>query len=543
MSNYPILNEQVSADGKLILQINIQNLDQVMCDVSVSADLASDTGSQTTYPSALFGMFVFRSLSSLPTFSPTAKPTQSPTKGLPDASALAAQAPLPISLSFTAVFALLAFYIVGMTKRHKRVQRPPLISTCVTCGFMGFSLVAELFLVIMMISFPKYWLLAGVIIIFRMLHPITFAYMAYRVFVTEAAMYEELLDMRYIFENSKIYGFVAFASILDVSNIYLLPWFDSEMTRKCSFPNAFFFTRCLSVKFVQSTATICCQSMFIIGINSGNLGQISVVSLVFLGFNILATVVLALLNMMDLFVKTSIVNNGVLKNAAEMPPKDDVETDLELLFGRRMDGEEIAAFRNALSALYKPGADQPLPQQQARYSLSAEATKSPLARDTLAEAAGRAASQARMTRGDSLRLSHGNLYERNEAVPSFDHPSQRTGQPRDRGAVLSLALATTQPQPYMAPAGVAVGGGGGRRDTIPALRASVVPVQQQQQQQHHHHHRFPSARLNPGATFDGATEQQHRPITLLHPPVPPTPPRLSLRKSGAGEQDFSFHSL
>ena len=88
--------------------------------------------------------------------------------------------------------------------------------------------------------------------------------------------------------------------------------------------------------------------MFIIGINSGNLGEISVLSLVFLGFNIFATVVLALLNMMDLFVKTAIVNNGVLKNASEMPPKDDVETDLEVLFGRRMDGEEIAAFRNAL---------------------------------------------------------------------------------------------------------------------------------------------------------------------------------------------------
>lgn len=139
-----------------------------------------------------------------------------------------------------------------------------------------------------------------------------------------------------------------------------------------------------------------------------------------------------------------------------------------------------------------------------------------------------------MTRGDSLRLSHGNLYEQNEALPSSDHPSQRQGHPRDRGAVLSLALATTQPQAHMAPAG----GGGGRRDTIPALRASVVPGQQQQ------HHRFPSARLNPGAPSDGPAEQQHRPTTLLNPPIPPLPPLPpTLRKSGAGEHDFSFHSF
>lgn len=528
MSNYPILPEQLAPDGALFVQMTVQGLDQVMCDANVPEDLAISARTRRTYPVSLLGMLVFRSKYSMPTFTPTAKPTQGPTKGLPNASALAAQAPLPVSLTLTAAFILLAFTLVQMTKRHKRVHQPPLISTCITSGFLGFALVSEIFLVIMMLSFPKYSLLASLIIGFRALHPVTFAFMARRVFVTEAAKYEQLLDLRYIFENSKVYGVVAATSILDVSALYLLPWFDSEMTRKCSYPNAFFFTRCLAVKFAQSSATICCQILFIVGINSGNLGQISLLSLIFLGFNIFCTICLALLNMVDLFVKTSIVNNGVLKTAAEMPPKDDVETDLELLFGRRMNGEEIAAFRNALTAIYSPGVNQP--------RSTPEVTKSPLVmRGSLAEAMPRA-SHGRPTHTDGPRLSHGHLYEPKEAVPYFENERGLQLGRKNNGAVLSLALATTQPQTY---------GNGSRRDSIPALRASVIPAQS-------HHHRFPPPRLNPGATHSGLIELQN--LSPMHamsnthigpqPPIPPTPPSSSLRRSrGISQTNVESMSL
>jgi hypothetical protein len=69
---------------------------------------------------------------------------------------------------------------------------------------------------------------------------------------------------------------------------------------------------------------------------------------VFLGINIITTLMLTVLNAFDLFVKTAVVRAGVLKTAAEMPELMDADSDLELVFGRRLTTEEVTILRRSV---------------------------------------------------------------------------------------------------------------------------------------------------------------------------------------------------
>ena len=169
-----------------------------------------------------------------PTFAPTFAAGQSPPL-LPESKTLdslnnqfnSKGGPFYIIAIFSIAFAVAAIKLSNLReKANKRIVHIKQKTAIINMTLIGSGLISEVFFLSILLAGSSYIYLASIIIAARSLHLISSSIVVFYIIgpVSFSAKYVDLLEYDHLLLNSKIYGSLMLASIIETPILRFLPW-------------------------------------------------------------------------------------------------------------------------------------------------------------------------------------------------------------------------------------------------------------------------------------------------------------------------------
>ena len=206
----------------------------------------------------------------------------------------------------------------------------------------GFSFGSELFLVAgMLYEAPR---IAAVMIVFRIMHPLTVMYVLLAMFgkmtwtkrlVADSDEWKDLIHADFAEANIPAVGAVTVLSMCDVTMVQMLPWKNIEFYKKSNgFPTTSIMHVCLGVETVQSAVSVLCQTIFLCSVQDVNDPLMSVQAKVLFGLNMCFSTLTVIISVVMMFFK-----QVLLKETKQVSATPEVDTALEIgsLYGDSTD--------------------------------------------------------------------------------------------------------------------------------------------------------------------------------------------------------------
>ena len=181
-------------------------------------------------------------------------------------------AALYIAFAISAIFTLICGYMQMMREKADGLGQLNRFQVVLKSALPGFSFGSEMFLVAgMLYQAPG---IAAVMILFRLLHPITIAYIMVCLFgdvemtkkvVADSHKWKDLAHFEFAKANIPAMVGITLLSMCDVTIVQMMSWKENDFYKDSNgFPSMSMMKLCLGVETTQSIVSVICQIVFLV---------------------------------------------------------------------------------------------------------------------------------------------------------------------------------------------------------------------------------------------------------------------------------------
>ena len=232
-------------------------------------------------------------------------------------------AALYIAFAISAIFTLICGFMQMMREKADGLGQVNRFQVVMKSALPGFSFGSEMFLVAgMLYQAPG---LAALMILFRLLHPITIAFIMACLFgdvdmtkkvVADSEKWKGLAHFEFAKANIPAMVGITLLSMCDVTIVQMMSWKENEFYKDShGFPSMSMMKLCLGVETTQSIVSVICQLVFLVSYNDINDPMMSTQAKILFGLNIFTSMITVIVSLVMLFMKQMLLKQEKRQSA------------------------------------------------------------------------------------------------------------------------------------------------------------------------------------------------------------------------------------